>query len=289
MRAIRALSRASRPLFEAADPKLFPNPLFSPRGALEVADAASHPILEALLAESEGMRAITSDEACAMVPVLKRERVYAAAYEADAQDIDVAALHQGFLRKARAGGARLLTEAALVGARPRSGGGWRVETKAATVEAKIIVNAAGAWADRVAEACGVAPIGIQPMRRSIAVLPPAAGHDVSRWPLFGDVSETWYAKPDAGRLLVSPADQDPVEPHDVSVDDMVLAEGLHRFEQAVDYPVTHVERRWAGLRSFAPDPRLPASTARRKTSSGWRGRAGMASRPRRPCRSSRHA
>ena len=188
--AIRALSRASRPLFEAADPKLFPNPLFSPRGALEVADAASHPILEALLAESEGMRAITSDEACAMVPVLKRERVYAAAYEADAQDIDVAALHQGFLRKARAGGARLLTEAALVGARPRSGGGWRVETKAATVEAKIIVNAAGAWADRVAEACGVAPIGIQPMRRSIAVLPPPAGHDVSRWPLFGDVSET---------------------------------------------------------------------------------------------------
>lgn len=251
--AIRALSRASRPLFEAADPGLFPNPLLSPRGALEVADEGSRAALEALLVGSEGMRAITSDQACAMVPALRRECVHAAAYEADAQDIDVAALHQGFLRKARAGGARLLTEAPLVGARPRSGGGWTVETKAATIEAEVIVNAAGAWADRVAQYCGVAPLGIQPMRRTIAVLPAPIGHDVSRWPLFGDAGEGWYAKPDAGRLLVSPGDEDPVEPQDAFVDDMVLAEGLHRFEQAVDFPITRVERRWAGLRSFAPD------------------------------------
>jgi D-arginine dehydrogenase len=91
------------------------------------------------------------------------------------------------------------------------------------------------------------------MRRSIAVLPAPDGYDVRGWPLIGDAAESWYAKPDAGRLFVSPAEEIPVEPHDAFVDDMVLAEGLYRFELAMDYPVTRVERSWAGLRSFAPD------------------------------------
>ena len=85
------------------------------------------------------------------------------------------------------------------------------------------------------------------------MLPPPQGYDIRRWPLISDVAETWYAKPDGGRLFVSPGDQDPVEPHDAFPDDMVLAEGLYRFEQAVTIPVTHVERSWAGLRTFAAD------------------------------------
>jgi D-arginine dehydrogenase len=249
---IRALSRASRPLFTAADPALFPNPLLSQRGLLVVADADSLPALQELLAQSEGLREISPDEACAVVPLLRRERVIAAAYEHDAQDIDVAALHQGWLRRAKAGGATLLTDAELVSARPHAGG-WILETRAGTITARIVVDAAGAWADNIARLCGLEPLGIQPMRRTIAVLPAPAGHDVSRWPLFDDAAERWYAKPDAGRLFVSPADEDPVEPHDAFVEDMVLAEGLDRFERAVDYPITRVEHSWAGLRSFAPD------------------------------------
>jgi D-arginine dehydrogenase len=249
---IRALSRASKPLFDTADPALFPTPLLSQRGMLTVADEDSLPALRSLLAESEGFLEIPLDEACARVPSLRRERLVAAAYEHDAQDIDVSALHQGWLRKAKAAGARLLTDAEIAGAR-REAGRWRIETRAAVVDAGIVVNAAGAWADVVAEVCGLSRLGIQPMRRSIAVLPAPAGHDVSRWPLVDDADERWYMKPETGRLLVSPADEDPVDPHDAFVDDMVLAEGLDRFEQAMNIPVTRVETRWAGLRSFAPD------------------------------------
>lgn len=250
--AIRALSRVSRPLFEMADPALFPSPLLSQRGMLTTADEDSLPALQSLLVEAQGLVEISIDEACAKVPLLRRDRLVAAAYEHDTQDIDVSALHQGWLRKAKAAGAKLMTDTELLGAR-REAGRWLIETRGAIIDAGIVVNAAGAWADLTAGACGLSPLGIQPMRRTIAVLPAPAGHDVSRWPLVDDAAERWYMKPETGRLLVSPADQDPVEPHDAFPDDMVLAEGLYRFEQAVDIPVTRVESRWAGLRSFAPD------------------------------------
>src|SRR6056297_3352718 len=130
---------------------------------------------------------------------------------------------------------------------------WQVTAGDRPFTAPVLVNAAGAWADPVARLAGVAPLGITPMRRSAALLPAPLGHDISRWPLFGSISETWYAKPDAGKLMVSPADEDPVAPHDAWPDDMVLAEGLHRYEQAVTVPVTRVDHSWAGLRSFTAD------------------------------------
>ncbi|MDW6024136.1 FAD-binding oxidoreductase [Mesorhizobium sp. BAC0120] len=249
---IRSLSRASRPRFEAADPTLFPSPLLKRRGMLTIADADSLAALESHLKQSAGLQQISVDQACSLMPLIRRDRLVAAAFEPDALDIDVAALHQGWLKKAKAGGARLVTDAELFNAR-RVGGRWVIETRAGTIDAAIVVDAAGAWADSVAEACGVAPLTIRPLRRSIAVLPAPAGHDVSRWPLVDDAAERWYMKPESGRLLVSPADEDPVEPHDAFVDDMVLAEGLDRFERAIDLPVTRVETRWAGLRSFPPD------------------------------------
>lgn len=250
--AIRAITRASRPLFEQADRALFPNPLLSRRGTLTIADADGLAALQAQLKESSGLQEISPDEACAMVPIVRREGLLAAAYEHDAQDIDVAALHQGWLKKAKAGGAKLLTNADVLQAE-RLSGRWRIETRDVTIDAGVLVDAAGAWADPVALACGLEPVGIQPLRRSMAVLPVPAGHDVSHWPLVDDAVERWYMKPETGRLLVSPADQIPVEPHDAFVDDMVLAEGLDRFEQQMDYSVTRVESSWAGLRSFAPD------------------------------------
>jgi D-arginine dehydrogenase len=249
---IRALNRASAPLFLGADRDLFPHPLLTQRGFLAVADAETIDAHHALMAESEGLRELSADEAVAMVPILRKETIVAACYEDDAQDIDVAALHQGWLKVAKAAGMRLVTSNGVVSG-DYADGRWVLETRDFRVAAPVVVNAAGAWADVVARSLGVEPIGLQPLRRSMAVLPAPEGHDSRDWPLFNDAAERWYAKPDGGRLFVSPADQDLVEPHDAFADDMVLAEGLHRFEQAVTIPVTHVERSWAGLRTFAPD------------------------------------
>jgi D-arginine dehydrogenase len=195
---------------------------------------------------------ITPEEAVKLVPLLRRERIVRACYEAGASDIDVDRLLQGYVRLLRRHGGRLAT-----GTRAeeisRRDGVWRLRTAAGEFEAPIVVNAAGAWADRVAVLAGIAPLGLTPLRRSAAILPAPEGHDVTRWPAVCSMSETWYAKPEAGKLMVSPADEDPVEPHDAWPDDMVLAEGLDRYEQAVTLPVTRVERTWAGLRTFAPD------------------------------------
>lgn len=249
---IRALNAASSPLFDNPEKALFANPLISQRGALFIADEFGRGHLQRLFDAADGLQSISPDEAVAMVPILRRELIVGAAYEPDAQDIDVNTLFEGWLRKARAGGATLLTGTPLLRAK-RLDGKWRIETPNATILATTIVNAAGAWADSVAQACGVGALGIQPMRRSIAILPAPEGHDCARWPLVDDAAERWYLKPEAGRLYVSPSEEIPVEPHDAFVDDMVLAEGLDRFAQATTYEVTRLEGSWAGLRSFAPD------------------------------------
>jgi D-arginine dehydrogenase len=249
---IRALSRFSAAWYDAADRKLFPNPLLTPRGCLFVADAAGLDKHDALMTADEGLEELTPDEAVALVPLLKREPLVAACYERDARDIDVAALHQGWLRQAKAAGAILLM-GSQVSRAARGAAGWRIETSKGRIEATILVNAAGAWADSVADLAGVERIGFKPLRRSMAVLPAPEAFDTRHWPLFGDAADSWYCKPDGGRLLVSPADEDPVEPHDAFADDMVLAAGLDRFQQAVKFEVNRVERSWAGLRTFAPD------------------------------------
>lgn len=249
---IRALSRYSGPVLASPDPSLFSHPLLSPRGKLTVADAQGVAHHRALLAEADGQVLIDPAEAVAMVPILRRAAIAEASWEADARDIDVHALHQGWLRAARAGGATVLTAAEILRG-THAGGRWTVETGTVRLRAPIVVDAAGAWADRVAERLGVGPLGMQPMRRSIAVLPGPGQMDCRAWPLFEDAAETWYVKPDGGTLLVSPAEEIPCDPHDAFVDDLVLAEGLDRYQRMVTTPVTRVERSWAGLRTFAPD------------------------------------
>jgi D-arginine dehydrogenase len=249
---IRALTRDSVAALAQPDPPIFERSLLSPRGMLTVADADSVAAHRELLRTSEGLAEISVAEAVRLVPILDPQRILEASYEADARDIDVAALHQGWLRIAMAAGTRLLKSSPVLSAE-RSNGRWRVATPDAIVEAGVVVNAAGAWGDHVAAIFGAAPVGLQPMRRSIAVVPAPDGHDCRHWPIFDDTAERWYAKPEAGRLLVSPADEDPVDPHDAFVDDMVLAQGIHRYESMVTTPVTRVERTWAGLRTFAPD------------------------------------
>lgn len=246
---LRALNAASEPVLR--NPDMTDGSVLSPRGELLVAKEHELPAMEAHLAQCPDMERLTVAEALSLHPLLRPAPIAAAIFERDASDIDVDRLLQGFARLLRMSGGEIVTGAEVLSI--TRGPHWQVETAADRFEAPILVNAAGAWADIIAGLAGVTPVGLQPMRRSAALLPAPEGRDMRDWPMISDISETWYAKPDAGRLMVSPADEDPVEPQDAWPDDMVLAEGLDRYEQAVTVPVTRVERSWAGLRSFVPD------------------------------------
>lgn len=246
--AVVELSLASGDFFRAAKGVL------SPRGLLMVGRTADADAFRTDSA-SMGLSPITVAEACAMVPILNPDSVALAAHSPDAWDIDTDLLLQGFVRTARAAGARLHTHAAVTDIR-RAGGLWHLTTAAGPVSGRLLVNAAGAWVDQIARLAGTQPLGFTPYRRSMARLPAPGAQDVSRWPMLFGAGESWYAKPDAGALIVSPAEEHATEPHDAWADDMILAEGLARFEQMVTEPVTRLLSNWAGLRTFAPDRTL---------------------------------
>ena len=199
-----------------------------------------------------GVDRITVAEARALVPILNPQVVAFAALAEHAWDIDTDLLLQGFAKVARGSGAafRLGAKVTDIARLPE---GWRVTAGGARITARLVINAAGAWVDEVARMAGIAPLGFQPKRRSMARIAAPGGHDVSKWPMIFGCGETWYAKPDAGALIVSPAEEHPMEPHDAWADDMVLAEGLARYEAMVTEPVTRLIASWAGLRTFAPD------------------------------------
>ncbi|WP_135448408.1 MULTISPECIES: NAD(P)/FAD-dependent oxidoreductase [Tabrizicola] len=243
--AVVALSMASEAHFRSLPGVL------SPRGLLLVAKAEAREAYEQDLAAMEFDR-ISVEEARAIVPILNPDTVALAGYAAHAEDVDTDLLLQGFAREAKGRGARILTRARVT-AITKQGTGWRVDSAAGSFTARMIVNAAGAWVDEVAKLAGVRPLGFAPFRRSMARIPAPGGQDISRWPMIFGPGEDWYAKPDAGALIVSPAEEDLMEPHDAWADDMVLAEGLARYEEMVTEPVTRLISSWAGLRTFAPD------------------------------------
>lgn len=244
-----ALNTASKSyLFEANGGYL------TQRGFLILAQADERPAFETD-AETLGADEISLDRALELVPILNRDRLAFAGYHADAFDIDTDRLMQDFIRLIRANGGEVVTKSPVT-AISRTGTGWQVVAGDSTYNAPKVVNAAGAWADSVAKMAGIAPLGIIPHRRSMARIQAPDGHDVCNWSMFFGVGETWYAKPDAGALIVSPADEDPVEPHDAWADDMTLAEGIARYEAMVTVPVTRMLASWAGLRSFSPDRAL---------------------------------
>ena len=248
---LRALNAVAEPVLK--EPAgISENSLLSPRGELMIANEDELEALESYLEGAEGMERISPDEAVILVPILRREKIAAAAIERNAQDIDVDRMLQGYARLLRKRDGKIITNAPARNI-TFSKGLWSVETPAGNFQAPILINAAGAWADNVAEMADVRKVGLSPMRRSAILLPSPPDHDITNWPLFVTASEQWYAKPEAGKLFVSPADEDPVEPHDAWPDDMVMAEGLDRFEKAVTVPVTRVEKSWAGLRSFVAD------------------------------------
>ncbi|MEL7115596.1 MAG: FAD-dependent oxidoreductase [Pseudomonadota bacterium] len=241
-----ALNRASRAYLEAAG-------VLSARGLLMVALGDEIPAFEDSL-DDLGMEEIALTAARDLVPIL-HDDVVRASYHADAWDIDTDLLLQGFARTARQAGAEIRVKSP-VDAISKSTQGWSVAVGEETFEGRILINAAGAWVDQVAQMAGLSPLGFVPHRRSMARVSAPGGRDISLWPMLFGPGETWYAKPDAGKLLVSPADETPVEAHDAWAEDLTLAEGIARYEAHVAEPVTRLEHSWAGLRTFAPDRSL---------------------------------
>ncbi|MCP5038894.1 MAG: FAD-binding oxidoreductase [Rhodobacteraceae bacterium] len=248
-----ALNQASADFFHGSEN------LLTPRGLMMVGLAGEEDAFSAGL-KSMSMRSIEVEEAREFIPVLNPDVIKMAGYHKEAWDIDTDLLMQSFARQIRQTGGQILTRHK-VSEIKRQKNGWAVHVGKEEFSARRLVNAAGAWADEIARLAGIAPIGIQPFRRSIARVAAPEGHDVSRWPMLFGPGETWYMKPDAGCLLISPADEVPVEPHDAWAEDMTLATGIAMYEERVTMPVTRMVANWAGLRSFAPDRNLVIGTA----------------------------
>ena len=255
-RAIRAITIASRPFFDNPPPGFTEHPLLTPRGTMVIARADQREKLAAALAESRAIQpavyGVDGARAMAICPALKPGYVDSAFYEEDARDMDVHAIHQGFLRGFRAAGGTLACDAEVL-VLARDGGGWRIKTRAGIFTADIVVNAAGAWADVLAALAGAKPVGLVPKRRTAFTIDPPAGTDFRRWPAVIDVDEQFYFKPDAGQLLVSPADETPVEPQDIQPEELDIAICIDRCEQAATLGIKRIARKWAGLRSFVKD------------------------------------
>lgn len=240
-------------LNEASEDLLHSSGVLSPRGMLKLGTHGQEKLHKAEAAEM-GLELVDLDFAQARFPILNREIVTCAAWQDAAQALDTDALCQHYIRSARKAGARLETRREISSI--TKAGRWQVQAGDEHIECDIIINAAGAWVDHIAEMAGVAQLGFTPLRRSMAVLPAPGGHDVSNWPFTECAGQSWYAKPEGGRLVVSPSEEDPIDPHDVFADDMVIAEGLARYEAMVTEPVTRVETTWAGLRTMSPDRAL---------------------------------
>jgi D-arginine dehydrogenase len=253
---VRRLAIASRAFLQNPPTNFCEHPLLSPRGMVTIAREDQLELLERQirLARTLGSSIVKLDAAATLdrVPILRQEYLAAAFVEPHSMDLDVNGLHQGFLRGAKAKGARIVVNAD-VDAIERFGERWRIVTRAGTFCAPMLVNAAGAWADEIAKLAGIAPLGLAAKRRTAFNIALPAGVDVRGWPMVNDVAEEFYFKADAGQLLVSPADATPTRPMDAYPEDIDVATGVERLERATTLTVQHVTRSWAGLRTFAPD------------------------------------
>ena len=254
---IRRLTRASRAFYEKPPEGFAEHPLLSPRPSIFLARDDQ---LETLAAFEAGEEADTIDrlnaaEVAAQVPVLRPGYAAAGIVEQGACDIDVHALHQGYLKGLRQRGGEVVSRAE-VSALTRRDGLWRVETRAETYAAPVLINAAGAWADTLGEIAGAAPIGLVPKRRTVITFDGPEGVDCRDWPLVADIEEQFYFKPESGRLLASPADETPMPPCDVQPEELDVAIVVDRIESATTLKVRRIEHKWAGLRSFVADKSL---------------------------------
>ena len=253
---VRILTAASKDFFENPPDGFTDAKLAHPRPVLHLAPPEQMPQLEALLAGGAVIERIGVAAARALVPALREGFAVDALLETDCFDIEVAALHAGYLKMVRRLGGQLALRHH-AGRIWYEGGAWHTETSAGNAfAAPILINAAGAWGDVVAELAGEPKVGLQPKRRTGVIVDPAP-YAVRDWPLVGDVGHSWYARPEARtKLMVSPADETDSEPMDAQPDEYDVAVALDRMQQALAIEVKRVEHSWAGLRSFAPDRSL---------------------------------
>jgi len=256
---IRPLTAASKPFFLETPAGFAETPLATVRGALHIFTpdeaARAERVATALAAQIPGVKLIDPGEVLARVPVLRAECLGGGIDDPECRDLDVAAIHQGYLQQLRRRGGRIVCDAEVM-ALERRAGRWRVLTQAGVFTADRVVNAAGAWADRVAGMAGLAGIGLMPMRRTVILFRPESVAVDDAWPLVLDFDEEFYFKPETGRILASPADETPSEPCDVQPEELDIAITVDRLERATTLDLPRIERKWAGLRSFAPD-RVP--------------------------------
>jgi D-arginine dehydrogenase len=251
---VRALSRASRRYFEDPPAGSVDAPILSPRGAMVVAPPDQIEALREQIAEGRRhgthVEELSPAEACRIVDVLHIDQIALASYEADAADMDVAAIHQSFVRTFRHHGGTIVTNASVEQLTPANR--WTVTTAGGTVyQGDVVVNAAGAWADVVGTRAGARPIGLVPKRRTAFMV--AAPDHAADWPLTVDAAHTFYFKPDGTQLLCSPADETPTEPCDARPEEIDIARAIDRINEMTTLGIRSVRSSWAGLRSFVPD------------------------------------
>jgi D-arginine dehydrogenase len=257
--AIRALTVASGRFFRAPPPGFAEVPLLRPRGVMMVAPPADKALFDEAVADGRrfapSLRVLDRGEALALCPVLREDWLGHAFLEPEAMDMDVHAIHQGFLGGIRAKGGRIVTSAPSRSI-ARHDGLWQVDTAAGQFTAPVLVDAAGAWADEVAGLAGVAPVGLIAKRRTAFIVAAPPGPPIDRWPMVVDAAESFYFKPETGKLLISPADATPVPPQDIQPDELDIAIAAERVAAATRISFRAVQRKWAGLRTFAPDSTL---------------------------------
>lgn len=241
---VRALTAASRAFFDNPPAGFCEHPLLSPRPEM-VVDFSDDP--EELRRQYESgkalvpqMRLLDAEQACSIVPVLRRDKVFGATYDPTGADIDTDALHQGYLRGIRRNQGQVLCNHEALEIR-RVDGAWEVRCAAGSYRAAVLVNAAGAWCDAIAGLAGVRPLGLQPKRRSAFIFAPPPGIDCHDWPMLVSLDESFYLKPDAGMLLGSPANADPVEAHDVQPEQLDIATGMYLIEEATTLTIRRPE------------------------------------------------
>lgn len=260
---VRQLTRASESYFRSSEHKV---PLLKDRPALFIGTGTQTAGIDAMQMEQSGLQRLNADATKQIVSVLKASQITSGLLDATGGDLDVDAILQGYLRAFKDRGGELKT-AANVQSVVRRHGVWQVNGSGLDVEAPIVVNAAGAWADPVAGMSNLGPLGLEPKRRT-AVLVDADDAWVD-WPLTIDIDEQFYFKPDAGQLLISPADETPSEPCDAQPDELDIAIAIDRVQQVADIPVTRINHKWAGLRTFAPDKSFVIGFDPRATGFFW--------------------
>jgi len=252
---IRALSRASRSFFFSPPAGFSSVPLVKARADLIFAQTAQRESLEAYVESirpGDCIERLSAERTLRLCPILRPDALAGAILDHSPADIDVHALHQGYLKLLKARGGSITTAAEVVGLERKSDS-WRISTRGAMLRAPVVVNAAGAWAGELGSMAGAHHIGLEPRRRTAVLIEPPVGVNIGAWPMVGDIDETFYLKPDAGLLLLSPADETPVPAGDVQPDELDIAIAIDRLERATTIEVRRIVRTWAGLRSFVAD------------------------------------